>query len=366
MSPLTARLARAGIDTGLPHRLLRRAVMALAKTPAATAVAPSPLPGFLAPLAQALAPRFAAHDQAAVAAANRYRSAFWLSYALSAVAVLLAVLPLSVPAHHALHEPVAVAAGVTEFVLILAIIALYRRGNSRGWRDRWVRERAVAEQLRYLPLLAPFAAQRPDGDDNWYLRLLGPQDGLPHDAAAVSQEGLADVAAQCRSLQSLPAWRELFRALDDAGRRGAYAGFVAQELQRQAAYHDGVAAREAAFAHRVHRLGTGLFMLTAAAVGLHLVVHLPVLVLLATGLPALASALHGILAHGESRRLAAGSRRQARALRALQRELDALRAAEPLPDAIRLAPVVLRAVQLLLDEHLDWRELVLHHDLPLP
>ena len=73
-----------------------------------------------------------------------------------------------------------------------------------------------------------------------------------------------------------------------------------------------IALRQHALLHRVHRVTSGLFALTALGALTHLLVHTLWLSLVTTFFPALAASLHGALAQSEAYRLGATSERLVR------------------------------------------------------
>ncbi|HEX8165111.1 MAG TPA: DUF4231 domain-containing protein [Beijerinckiaceae bacterium] len=149
--------------------------------------------GFAARLEHILLPRYAAADALATFFAHRYRSAYVLAYALSVLAVLVALLSFAPhdPREDALvHKAKYVA---VELLPVLWIGAIILMGSFGHWHDRWLDYRALAEMLRHLRFLgllgeyelrafAETAARPGAGWVLWYLRAtmreLGPPAGV--------------------------------------------------------------------------------------------------------------------------------------------------------------------------------------------
>lgn len=297
-------------------------------------------------------------NDAAVHAGHRYRSAFWALYLLSALAVLLAVMPVALgwtaPAHP-LHAW-AVAWGAAELAVIVSAWLLYRRGVKEDWQGRWLASRSRAELVWYLPLAAclrPAGATAETAAGNWYAELFG--------------EGEADpeVTRLCQKLDTR-ARQAVEGAWSQPDFLAGFARWTQAILAGQRHYHQRVAQRHAALQHRVHQLTAALFGLSALAAAAHLIWHADLLLIATTAFPALGAALHGALVQGESHRLAETARQLDRQLGTLADELDAALAAPGLPErAAGLHRAAFAALNLILEEHQDWHHLVRPHHLPL-
>jgi hypothetical protein len=322
--------------------------------------APQPPPALL-PLIQAIAAAHQEFDARAVHFGHRYRSGFWAIYLLSALAVLCAVLPLALgwdSPNHALHAFAGLWA-IAEVALIGTVSGIYWQGQRRDWQGQWLRARTTAELTWYLPLIAPLLPWT--GDDtgtDWYDRVFDPGQHL---------RGATDVANLCARSEPL-ARRLLEHAWADSAFVASYARWTVQVLEGQKHYHRRVTLTQHALLHRVHRMTSALFGLTAVGALMHLLVHSLWLSLVTTFFPALAASLHGALAQSEAYRLGATSERL---VRELQGAIDAILAAAPVAaDAPAHAADVLRAaieaaIALILEEHQDWHMLVRPHNLPL-
>lgn len=339
------------------HQLVQKILLAGVKFPKTAAPASAPPPAALAPIVAAVAPEHAAHDRRAIRAGDRYRSAFWGIYMLSALAVLCAVFPLALGWDDTLHQRHVLAGTwtVAEVAVICLLGLTYWHGHHRDWQGRWLAQRTESELAWYLPLIAPLLAFGPDGPANWYRRLFGDTAQLPDGNA---------IDALCVRLE--PAARgALAEAWNDPAFVAAYVSWTIGILEEQRAYHQRVALRHDALRHRVHRINAWLFGLTLLGAAAHLVLHTIWLSLVTIFFPALGASLHGALAQTEAYRLAATSRR-------LSQELDeaiaaiaasAERTDEWAGDALRAN--IVEAVGLILGEHKDWHMLVRPHHLPL-
>jgi hypothetical protein len=321
-------------------------------------------PPALEEIKAAIAPTFQGFNERAIRAGNRYRSAFWAIYLLSAAAVVCAVLPLALAWESAPHlqDMMGHVWGVAEVAVMAVVGVLVWSGRRNDWQGRWLAARTQAEMTWYLPLLAPLVAFGRAGEpDNWYARVF---DG--DDPFAAGDE----VDALCKRLA--PRAAELLAAAwDNPAFVLAYARWAAQVIEGQRRYHARLAARQRALLHRTHRINTWLFSLTAAGALAHLFTHATWLLLLTIFCPALGASLHGAMAQSEAYRLAVTSEHLAVDLgSALQRIEQVCGKCGPDVAGAAISPLALReavtaGIALLLNEHQDWHMLVRPHHLPL-
>lgn len=140
-----------------------------------------------------LLPRFAWADALAVNCSHHYRSIYFLSYVLAAVAVLIAVLG----SIHAARPDVAHSDGggllfaALELLTIGFILAIVVSGRRMRWKERWMEYRTLAELLqnvRFLAFLGEHGrAHRLSRSETaptpwclWYLRATMREIGLPN------------------------------------------------------------------------------------------------------------------------------------------------------------------------------------------
>jgi len=294
------------------------------------------------------------------AAGDRYRSAFWAIYLLSALAVLCAALPIAlqwdVPGH-----PLGRLAGmwgVLEIAVIGTVAWLYHKGNKSGWREKWLHARAQAELTHYLPVLAPLVNFDAAGTQaNWYERVFNVNVHGAIDATGVKKM-CGDLEPQARTALAA-AWHR-----PDFG--NAYGRWVADVLARQVVYQSRVNEESHRLNHNVHAITEGLFVLTALAALAHLFIHSAWLTVATVFFPALGAALHGALFQSESSRMELLSGQLKDALTALGRDIDAALAE---PDAAtrtdKLKAIVGQALTQILEEHEGWHMLVRPHSLPI-
>ncbi len=316
----------------------------------------APPPPQLAPVVHAAAAEIAPVDALALAAGHRWRSAFWALYLMSAVAVLLGVLPAALTGVHA-RVPGASDGlfGIAEVAVIVAVAALYHVGMSRDWQGRWLRARELAERVRYLPLVAALRGAHAGTD--WYAGLF---DGDTRAAPDIDRP----LSAACRRIESATRF-DAAAAWQDPHFVRAFGRYAAGIFAGQRHYQRAVGARHHALQHRVHALSAALFVLTAVAAALHLVWHADGLLIITGAFPAFGAALHGALVQSESHRLAETAHRLDGQLGRLESRLEQLLAGPAEPDAASVHAAVLSGLGLLLDEHHDWHQLVRPHGLPL-
>jgi len=312
-------------------------------------------PRALGPLIATVAAAHADANARAIAAGDRYRSAFWALYLLSAMAVLCAVMPLALgwdgPAH-AMHAW----AGfwtVLEVLVITVLGLVYWRGHHCNWQGQWLASRTEAELAWYLPLVGALVVPGSDQTDgNWYARLAG---NTLHGV----QGGAID--SLCQRLEA-----DTKSALDGAWSDpvfvAQYVAWAMGQLNSQRQYHQRLALRSEALMHRIHTINASLFGMTLAGALTHLLIHSMWLSLLTIFFPALGASLHGALAQTESYRLAASSRRLAEDL---DRTVAKVAASLARGDTQGIQRAIADGLVLILDEHRDWHMLVRPHHLPL-
>lgn len=320
---------------------------------------PAPLPPEpLRPLIDALAPTHQRYDLMAVDFGHRYRSAFWMIYLLSAIAVLFAVMPLALgwdDSRHTMH-PLLFLWALGEVAIILVVGLIYWTGHRRDWQGQWLYARTQAELTWYLPLIAPLVDYSGSADTaSWYSRAFEGAQPLH------AEDGIQKLCAQYEPL----ARQCVAQAWSVPGFARDYARWTIEVLEGQCHYHRRVVKRQRAIMHRVHSLNNKLFGVTAVAALVHLWVHSRWLSVVTTFFPALGASLHGALAQSEAYRLAVTSERLVYELGDAIKRIQATQegsqpgAVQDVHDATR------EAIGVILEEHQDWHMLVRPHHLPL-
>ena len=331
--------------------LLLTGVRFPAASPAET-VAP---PAALAPLIAAVALEHAASDARAIAAGNRYRSAFWALYLLSALAVLCAVMPLALGwdhGRHVMHAWAGFWAGL-EVLVILVLGSIYWCGHHRDWQGRWLASRTETELIWYLPLVAPLVVPAETGArSNWYTGLAGKSLQVQHSGA---------IDTLCARLEP-GVTGALHGAWSDTAFVDQYVAWAVAQFDAQRRYHDRLVLRSEALMHRVHKINAWLFMLTLGGALMHLVVHAMWLSFVTIFFPALAASLHGALAQTEAYRQAAISRRLSAEL---GKSMAVIASHCPSMERDKVRDAIEAGLTLILEEHRDWHMLVRPHHLPL-
>ena len=310
------------------------------------------------PLIEALAAAHLLFDGRALHFGDRYRSGFWSIYLLSAMAVFFAMMPLALgwDDRTNLQNPVARFWAYTEVLIIVTVITIYWLGHRRDWQGQWLSARTTAELTWYLPLIAPLLDYSQTSlSTNWYMRVFDPDNQLR------SGDDLEQICARNEPLaRSL-----LDGAWSDPAFVSGYALWTISVLEAQTHYHHRVAVKQHALMHRVHSVNIGLFGLTACGALLHLIVHSMWLSLITTFFPALGASLHGALAQSESYRLGTTSERLASELQgAIRRIRGTLQPQAAAPASASVKESIQQAIELILEEHQDWRLLVRPHNLP--
>ena len=299
-----------------------------------------------------LAPHYAWAGKLAGLYADAYRSTFLLGYTLSAVAVLLALLPMTIGAYLPIHgfETLCV---VAELVVILTILLTVYWARRRQWHRRWLDYRLLAEmirQLRFLiPLGAPWLFPRAPahwesyGDVSrrwmaWHLRALIRASGLPN--ATVDQEYLR-------------------RCL----------GYLKQVMEGQLKFHQQNCEQSERLEHDLHKTSFGLIAATLVCIVAHLlpVLHgaAPVLVFCCAVFPAFGAALAGINNHAEFARVAKRSRAMASQIKKALAAIGQLEQTASISLA-EVSALAQGAARLMVEEVLDWQVIFTDRPTPLP
>jgi hypothetical protein len=311
-----------------------------------------------------LRPHYAWSDKLADYYADGYRSSFVLTYLLSAVAVFLALVCMAAGWTEAeFHAYEAVAIG-GELVVILVIIGLIWLGNFRRWHERWVDYRLVAELIRQVRYLAPLGGGVPIPRVPGHLSAYGnpAQTWMYWHVRAIERE------------LGLPNLR-----IDAAMLRDYATSLRVRLLEDQQRFHHTTHERMLRIDHRLHRCGYVLFGATLLACLLHFAPHVgseglhhalffhervPIwLTLLAAVLPALGAAIAAIRNHGEFLRVAKRSDAMQERLEKLSQQVAELERSPATLDSTTIMPLAVQAIQLMIDEVLDWRVVFL--DRPL-
>jgi hypothetical protein len=177
--------------------------------------------------------RFVQADTQANTLSRLFRSSFVINFSFAALAVLLSLIGLALPVA---LKPVLI---ITELLLIGVILVLTHVGNRRGWHQRWLSTRQLAERLRCLKLSALL------GDLDLHADTQGLSDWVIWYARATAREiGLAPVKIDATYLAMV---RDRLLAL----------------LTEQISYLDREARMMSKLEHRLHHIGTFLFACTA-------------------------------------------------------------------------------------------------------
>jgi hypothetical protein len=280
---------------------------------------------------------FAWWDDTAVRAAQSFRSAVIINFALAALAVVLA-------AFSVLAGPAKWLFVIAEVATILLLLANnWHAGRSR-WQERWLEAREAAEMLRVTRMLREAGIGRASASN-------GEQRGASAYASALAR--------------GLPIRDTDFSAVHAAGR-----GLV-EEVTDQASWNEANAARMHKAAHRIERIGELLFaaVLVAAVGWLILYLSAPAtaerlkygLTAVTAGLPAIATASYGIRIILDFEGVAERSRHMAAALRSLLARWEA----SP-PTVAALQAFARDAADIMLGDVAAWRLLAEARRLTIP
>lgn len=276
-------------------------------------------------------------DTAAVRAAQAFRSAVIVNFALAALAVVLAATSLLVG-----HLKWAFV--LAEVVTILSLLANNWAAGRNRWQERWLESREVAELLRVISLL----------------RIVGIGRGISNPSEGGPSGWYAGAYARVSPLESI-----------DLSDPATAAVPLLAELRSQAAWNEATAVRLRLASHRIERFGEALFLavLVAALGWLGLNLARPdvaydlryVLTAITAGLPALATASYGIRIILDFEGIAERSQAIASGLNRL---IDGWQAAPH--NATTLQDFARRAADIMLGDVAAWRLLAESRRLTIP
>ncbi|MGE5391260.1 MAG: hypothetical protein ACM3PE_09385 [Deltaproteobacteria bacterium] len=308
-------------------------------------IAQSSLPAYITKHFQ---DHFAWADKLADYYADLYRSSFVLNYLFGGLAVLFALLgfAMGLTEEDASYK----IPFICELVLILSIIINTMVGKRQRWHERWIDYRLLAELLRNMVTLSPLglvglsfripAHNRQDDVNNSWLNW--------HFRAIVRQAGLINARVN----------QEFLSAIDS---------FLLKEIEGQIKFHEGNSQKYERVTHILHRTGLVLFGATLVGCIIHLSYHEIVLsrwlTFAAAVLPALGSALVGILYQGEYERLIKRSEAMAAQLHNITTNIDVSGRAPSYED---ISSTAYLAATTMVNEVLDWRIMVQARPLQLP
>ena len=229
---------------------------------------------------------------------NQYRGSFIFNYLMGAFAVFVALVPVGFAfehnfGHNAHHYELLFTA--IELVVILTILLVYHIGAkphglhqsrsilgirlNRRWHERWIEYRILAERFRYMEILYPIGIN-------------------PQVEGSARKEDLGDWTNAYYAMRLDQ--QKIERTQDMA----AYKAKLMSVMKAQSDYHYKDTHRSEHIHHRLHTFATWLFYGTLVACASHFVWHNAILTLASGFFPALAAAMHGILASGEFNTLA--------------------------------------------------------------
>lgn len=276
---------------------------------------------------------------------GRYRSSIWLTYLMSPLAVLAAVMGV-LPSldTHAVHEAGHHASvhwtAYAELGLIGGILLIVALASFQNWHKWWLPLRSNAEMLRYHTNLS----------DEYGKQALG-------------------IGALSTPLLRLPAtswehwlFKRVYVNLPLADQKylttkGLKEGLEAL-IEDQLSYHAGKSEKEHSLHHFLHWASLILFAVTLLAVVIHFFEHYSWLLIATAAFPAFAAAIHGILTMSESERISEQSHEMVHQLCAYHTALKALPDDESWTTMLATRNIATQVVSLMVNETQSWQSLI--------
>lgn len=290
-------------------------------------------------------PLWAQADQQANYYSHVFRTAYILSFILSAMAVAFGLAIVFEADKYAVYDTKGILV-LCELVILMTILLLVYFGTRMRWQKRWIDYRTLAEILRPMRMLllvgsVPTRSGEPKGHG----------------------EGSAWIAWYVRShLRSIPPPN---RPLEPGHLTTAITYAIKHELKGQIDYHRSNADRLSTLDHRMHILATILLVLTILGGGLYTVflfadvesVYEPLkpwVTFLGGILPVCGAAINGIRATGDFRSSADQSKRTVLALTDIQGRLKTERDREDGPRRYHVRLLMNEAVRIMADDLNVW------------
>ena len=276
-------------------------------------------------------------DTAAIEAAQAFRSAVIVNFALAAFAVALAVFSLLAGDAKWIFV-------VGEVATILLLLANSWHAGRRRWQERWLESREIAELLRVSLMLRAAGIGRGPRETGeltwsaWYVAAMARSAPMP-------STDLTDAGAASRS--------------------------IVLEIGAQAAWNEATALRMRKAGHRLERVGEVLFVVVLAASIGWLAMHVArpeaahdlkyLLTAITAGFPAIAASTYGIRLILDLEGIAERARRMAAALRAILADFDDTPAT-----SATLQDLARRSADVMLGDLAAWRLIAEGRRLTLP
>jgi hypothetical protein len=294
-----------------------------------------------------LCPHYAWADGLSGYYAGLLRSTSLATNLLSASAVLVAMLGML---FHGYNLEGGRVPALTEFALIVVILAITWHGRRKRWHERWLNYRQLAELLRQYSYLSPLGCP-----------LATPP--LPAHFSSGSDRSWVDgmFRAIARDLGLAP-------ATIDRPYLASIGKLIESILDDQIGYHEANSHTLSKLSHRLHHIGTTLFVLTLLACVVHVFTNQESywLLILATVPPAFGAAFYAIASHGEFARTADRSRAMALELKSLQ-SMDLKNALESESESFAaLREAAQRIAGVMIAETMDWSFVFRYRTLNLP
>jgi hypothetical protein len=279
---------------------------------------------------------------------NLYRGSYVFNYLMGALAVLLALIPIGFEIEH----EYGLVFSALELATILMVLVIHKIGASpqkdtclrsfagiklnRRWHEKWIEYRILAERFRYIEILYP----NPIGIN---LRTQGEtrNNELSNWINAYYSARISLENTECQT--DLITYKDRLTLI----------------MKGQGSYHHKSALKYEHIHHRLHSFASWLFYGTLAACYMHFFWHNPILTLIAGFFPAVAGAMHSILASGEFSKSAQVSERIHIHISTL---LDRLEVAN---DTAQIRDIAIDFHNIVIREAMSWRAMFKDKNVPL-
>jgi len=309
--------------------------------------------------------QFERFDVSANSNAGKHRDGIWILYFLSTCAILSAVAGVN---GYFEDEYSGIWAKV-EFVLLVSIVIGLLSQKKQDWHGRWLAERYMAEQFRYLRMGLPlFAIPKIFTEPVWHV--------------VNNKEGTKKVelrSAELRFLQKvlraegLPQMENKKPYLVTDIDLTNFTNNVKKEVEGQIEYHKNKSDKTRKLYKRLHILSLVFFVVTMLAVVVHWQFHYEWLLFATIGLPAVAASLYGIGTKLELTRIANQSRLTVRNLEHIKNSFSTLKQWKiDKPDMcqwehwLHVRNLTLAASHIMSEENVQWQALIDGQEPELP
>ncbi len=307
--------------------------------------------------------QFERFDVSSNVAAKHHRHGIWYLYICAPLAVLSAI----AGSIHLFESELNVLWSWLELALLSFTVMFLLVQKNRDWHGRWIAQRFMAEQLRYLRMGLPlFAIPKIFTEPVWHV--VSEETGVK---AAELRSAELWFLQKILHVEGLPQKQDRNPySLADAPE---FIDYVEAVVKDQIKYHGNTKVKVHKAHYRLHFLSLLSFVITIIAVLAHWFIHSELLLFLTIGLPAVAAAFYGIGTKLELTRIANQSELTRRGLEhvkgvfsKLKKQKEQKPEMSPWEHWLHVRHLTLAASHIMSEENVQWQALIEGQEPELP